>query len=366
MRKLMLVLVVGVSLSILSFAQEGVNLVAIYDEIDKAFASHSPDAISAVLKTNADSPSYELFENYTLKKTRQLIIRNDLQFAKEASLVVIDNNVENFDAIDLYSYIDKAILGEEQKKQAEEEKKQRELARQAMLNAQAKQQIQKRGTYQTVSGTNDTVGYVNEEQISYSPLIWTLKLGLIDAMFQSVTKPESYSSFKYGLSAGADIFYPTELFVFGAEIFGDIHFLSLSGEGEFMYSVRALPQIAFAPFCKYLFLRAGIAAYPLSSKDWDKTHSVETFVSPAVGVGFGNFMIGETRLGAHFDYYPLADDDVKSAMEMSASVLFPFNVNEKTKMGLELGVSDVLFLRNEGMDNRIKGIFAIGVGNVRK
>ena len=366
MRKLILFIVLGMSLSVLSFAQEGVNLVAIYDEIDKAFAAHSPDAIATVLKSNANSPSYELFENYTLKKTRQLIIKNDLQFAKEASLVVIDNNVENFDAIDLYSYIDKAILGEEQKKQAEEEKKQRELARQAMLNAQAKQQIEKRGTYQTVSASEGVSGYVNEEQISYSPLVWTLKLGLVAAMFQTVTKPESYSSFKYGLSFGADLFYPTEVLIFGADIFAAFHLLSISGEQEMMYSVRAIPQIALAPLSKYLFLRAGFAAYPLSSQDRDITNTVGTYMSPAVGLGLGNFYIGETRIHAHADYYPLADDDVKSALEAGASVLLPFNVNEKTKIGIELGLSDVLFIRENGIDNRIKGIFAVGVGNVRK
>ena len=80
----------------------------------------------------------------------------------------------------------------------------------------------------------------------------------------------------------------------------------------------------------------------------------------------GNLLFGEACFGAHIDYYPLFNDDVKSAGEVAASVLFPLNVHEKIKVGIEIGVSDVLFIRNEGLDNRIKGIFAIGVGNVRK
>lgn len=366
MRKAVLYGIVGVFLFIPAFSQEGMNLVGIYNEIDKAFSSHSGDAIAMVLKTNAQSPSYELFENYTLKKTRQLIVRNDLQFAKEAALAVIDNNVENFDAIDLYASIDRAILGEEQKRQAEEEKRQRELARQARLRADAKQSIERRGMYQAVGSTGDTVGYVNEEQIAYSPFLWTVKLGLIDALFQQVTKPAPYRSFKYGLSVGADLYYPTEWVVLGADIFADFQMLSLTGEQEITASVRAIPQVAFAPLCPYLFLRAGVAAYPLSSNDTDKTNSAGTFVSPAVGLGVGNLMFGTACFGAHVDYYPLPNDDVKGAGEVAASILFPLNVHERIKVGIEIGVSDVLFIRNEGFDNRIKGIFAIGVGNVRK
>ncbi|MBD5426292.1 MAG: hypothetical protein HDR38_01900 [Treponema sp.] len=365
-RKVSVYFIVGVFLFIPAFAQEGMNLVGIYNEIDKAFSAHSSDAIATVLKTNARSPSYELFENYTLKKTRQLIVRNDLQFAKEAALVVIDNNVENFDAIDLYASIDRAILGEEQKRQAEEEKRQRELARQARLRSDAKQSIERRGIYQAVGGAGDTVGYVNEGQIAYSPFLWTLKIGLIDMLFQNVTKPASYQSFKYGLSVGADLYYATEWVVLGADIFADFQMLSLTGEQEITVSVRAIPQVAFAPLCQYLFLRAGVAAYPLSSNDREKTNSVSTFVSPAVGLGVGNLLFGEACFGAHIDYYPLFNDDVKGAGEVAASVLFPLNVHEKIKVGIEIGVSDVLFIRNEGLDNRIKGIFAIGVGNVRK
>ena len=49
-------------------------------------------------------------------------------------------------------------------------------------------------------------------------------------------------------------------------------------------------------------------------------------------------------------------------------------VNDKTKFGLELGVQDLLLMKNaaedgshgSGMENRVKFTFAIGVGNVTK
>ena len=349
------------------FAQDMSRLVRVYADIDAAFASRSGEAVSSVLKTNVDSPSYGLVENYTLKKTRQLIIRNDLEFARETSLALIDNNVENYDAIDLYSYIDKAILGEEQKKQAEEEKKMRELARLAALNEKTRQQIENRGAYQTMSTSGGKSVYVSEQEQAYSPLLWTIKLGIADILFQNVTEP-SYSSTKYGLAVGADLFYPTEYFVFGADILADIHFLSLSGEQEVMYSGRIIPKIAFAGLSRHLFVRAGFAAYPISSNDREKTGSAESFFTPAVGLGFENVDVGASKFGVHADYYlgHVAYDGIKAAAEFSAAILFPLSIHERSKVGLELGASDVLFIKESGVDNRIKGIFAIGVGNVQK
>ena len=349
-------------------AQDMSLLVKIYADIDKAFASRSGDAVSAVLKGSSSSPSYELVENYALKKTRQLIIRNDLEFARETSLALIDNNVENYDAIDLYSYIDKAILGEEQKKKAAEEKKQREQERLAALNEKAKQQIANKGAYHTLSTSGGKSVYLNEQEQSFSPLLWTVKLGIANVLFQTVTAPENYSSMKYGLSVGADLFYPTEDFVFGGEIFFDFHFLSLTGEQDVMFSGKLIPKIAFTGLQKNLFFRLGFAAYPLSSKDTDVTGAVGAFYTPAVGLGFENVDIGAIKFGIHADYYPghFAHDDLKAAAEFGTAFLFPLNVHERSKVSIELGASDVLFVKDEGIDNRIKGIFAIGVGNVQK
>ncbi|MBR4463014.1 MAG: hypothetical protein IKS40_00180 [Treponema sp.] len=361
-------LITGMSLSSHLFAQDMHSLVQIYADIDKAFASRSGEAVSAVLKTNSDSPSYELVENYTLKKTRQLIIRNDLEFAKETSLALIDNNVENYDAIDLYSYIDKALVGEEQKKQAAEEKRQREQARLAALSEKTRQQIQQRGSYQTMNTTSGKAVYVSEQEQSYSPLLWAVKLGIANVMYQMVTEPDNYNSLKYGLSVGLDMFYPTENFVFGLEGLVNVHFLSLTGEQEFMISGSLIPKIAYSGINKHLFLRAGFAAYPTLSDDKETVRSISSFYTPAIGLGFENIDIGASKFGIHGDYYPghFAHDDLKAAAEFGASILLPLNVHERTKVGIELGAGDVLFIKEEGIENRIKGIFAIGVGNVQK
>lgn len=341
----------------------------IYAQLDGAFSQKSSQQVSDILKKNSDSEHYKLFESYALKKTRQLIIENELELARQTALAVIDNNIENFDAVDLYSYIDRAILNEQASKIAEANRLKLEQERIALLNARAKDKIEKSNTYQTVSTSSGDSIYFNENEQSFSAVNWNVQLGIVDLMFQTVTKPESYQSVKYGLSFGADVYSVTEQYVLGMDIFGDFQMLTMgSGEEEFMFSGRIVPEIAFASVCRNLFLRLGFSVYGLASDKRELTGSVETFASPVFGVGFDNINIGASTINLHFDYCigHFAYEDLTSAMEFGGNISFPLTVNDKTKISLNLGVSDLLFIKDDGIDNRCKGIFAIGVGNVNK
>ena len=133
------------------FPQSSDDLGDVFNRIDMAIAAKSPDAISKVLSDNRNSPNYPRIENYTLKKTRQLIITDNLEFARQTSLAVIDNNIENFDAVELYSYIDKAILNQQAANQAAENRRRLEEERIAARNAKSKQKLENRGNYQVVN-----------------------------------------------------------------------------------------------------------------------------------------------------------------------------------------------------------------------
>ncbi|MBP5283462.1 MAG: hypothetical protein J6Y93_02210 [Treponema sp.] len=351
------------------FAQSQDEISRVYTEIDSAFASKSADSLSKILKANSGSVYYTYYESYTLKKTRQLIIEDDLELARQVSLIVIDNNIENFDAVDLYSYIDKAILNEMAYKQAQENRRRLEAERLAAAQQRAREKIENRGTYQTVNTKSGSSVYVSEEKLSFSSVDWTVELGLANFMFQKVTDPAEYTSLKYGLALGLDLFYSTEHYVMGIDADVDMHLITMGqGEQEFMTSFRAVPELAFSGLSKNFFLRFGFGAYPLASDYKDVTGSTETFMTPIVGIGFDNIALGEGKIGLHADYYPghFAYDGLKAAMEFGAQIFVPMAVNDKTKIGLELGFSDVLFMKEEGFDNRAKGIFGIGVGNVTK
>ena len=70
---------------------------SVFSELNLAFTRKSAEEVSSVLHKYSSSPQYHDYEAYALKKTRQLIIENDLEFARQTSLAVIDNNLENFD-----------------------------------------------------------------------------------------------------------------------------------------------------------------------------------------------------------------------------------------------------------------------------
>ena len=371
------------------FGQSSEDVGEAFKKIDMAIAARSPDAVSKVLSDNKSSQNYSLIENYTLKKTRQLIITDNLEFARQTSLAVIDNNIENFDAVELYSYIDKAILNQQAAQQAAENRKRLEEERIAARNAKSKAQLASRGNYQVVNTASGQEVYVNEQKASFSSWIWTVKLALADFVYQKVSEPD-YSSLKYGLAFGANIFRPSERFILGSDIFADAHIVTFSTSGaldgelkpgadgvavqqeepqEFFISGRFVPELAFADLSKYFFLRAGVAAHMLASNDRSRTGSTETFISPVIGAAFENLPLGEASLRFFYDYDlgHFAYEELNSAMEFGGSILLPMAVNDKTKVGIELGFQDLLLMKNEsGMENRTKITFAIGVGNVTK
>lgn len=368
-------------------AQASEEVSEAFRQIDEAIVTKSPEKISDVLKNSKGSQNYTIIENYTLKKARQLIVTDNLELARETVLAIIDNNIENFDAVELYSYIDKAILNQQSANQAAENRKRLEQERIAALNEKSKKQLENRGNYQKVSSASGQEVYINEQQATFSSFIWTIKLGLVDFSYQKIDKPE-FSSLKYGIAFGANVFRPSERIILGLDLFADAHILNLSTkEGtkttkvdavgtvieeddpqEFFFSGRVVPEIAFSDFSKYLFLRAGVSANVLASKYQERTGSQKTFVSPVVGIALDNISIGAAQMRLFYDYDigHLAYEELKSAMEFGGSILLPFSTSNKTKMGIELGVQDLLLMKEESMENRTKFTLAIGVGNVTK
>ena len=368
-------------------AQPSEEVSGAFRQIDEAIVTKSSEKVSDVLQKNRSSQNYSLIENYTLKKARQLIITDNLELARDVVLVIIDNNIENFDAVELYSYIDKAISNQQSANEAAENRKRLEQEKIAARNAKSKQRLENRGNYQKVSSASGKDVYVNEQKASFSSFIWTIKLGLADFSYQKIDKPE-FSSLKYGLAFGANLFRPSERIILGLDLFADAHILNLSAKEsakttkvdsfgavieeddpqEFFFSGRFVPEIAFSDFSKYLFLRAGVSANILASKYQERTGSQKTLVSPVVGLALDNISIGGAQMRLFYDYDigHLAYEELKSAMEFGGSIMLPFSTNDKTKMGIELGVQDLLLMKEESMENRTKFTLAIGVGNVTK
>ena len=73
----------------------------IYSQIDSCFTSKDESKLNDVLSRNTKDKYYYLIENYTQKKIRRLIVNNDYDFAMDATLALIENNLDNEEAVEV-------------------------------------------------------------------------------------------------------------------------------------------------------------------------------------------------------------------------------------------------------------------------
>lgn len=104
-------------IAISAFAQENPQsanpeLLEIQSEIDSAALMRSPEEISEILKNHKNDENYPEIENLVLEKVQNLVTNEDFELARGFSMAVIENNISNFEAIDLYSYIEKILANE--------------------------------------------------------------------------------------------------------------------------------------------------------------------------------------------------------------------------------------------------------------
>ena len=201
----------------------------IYAQLDGAFSQKSSQQVSDILKKNSDSEHYKLFESYALKKTRQLIIENELELARQTALAVIDNNIDNFDAVALYTSIDTAIKERDAKIKAEEERRQIEEMR-IMANT-AKEQKQIKKEYQTISNTSsgETVYLDTDYNTHYLPLSWAINVGMADLALY--TDPREVGG-KFGFSSFGNVYFHSEDYIIGGDYFLDTMLFNFGGDAE--------------------------------------------------------------------------------------------------------------------------------------
>lgn len=77
--------------------------------IDEALDLRSSSQVEFLLKEAQAQPGYDEIESYLLEKTRSLVLSEEYSFARNLTLLIINMNLENFYAIDLYSSIEKSI-----------------------------------------------------------------------------------------------------------------------------------------------------------------------------------------------------------------------------------------------------------------
>ena len=101
----------------------------VYKQIDSCFSAKDEAKLNSVLSKNVNDKYYYLMENYTQKKIRRLMVNSDYDFAMTATLVLIENNLDNEEAVEMYSVISDAYEIQRKHEAEVEYQRQLELAR---------------------------------------------------------------------------------------------------------------------------------------------------------------------------------------------------------------------------------------------
>ena len=339
----------------------------IYKEIDKIFAAESEPQLYDVLETNQKDKYYYLIENYTMKKIRRLIVNNDYDYAMVAIIVVIENNLENEEAVEMYSVISDAYEVQKQYEAELEYKRQLDLARLEKEKEKHRGSVEK----EYVSAKKNEGGsvYVAGKETKLSSYWWKAALGIVDFSYLKDVGSD-VNALNYGISFDVDYENSTNDIIWGLDVGGSFRFLGF-GKGKnmipLMVNLDIGPKLGFKNLSKNFFVRAGVSAM-LASKEEDQSGILTNFVTPYIGVNYQRLMLGNLSLSAGLDYYAghLYTKGLNFAMGADVNLSIPFAEMERVKLNFNVGLKDKFFLKESGIENRASISLAIGVENVIK
>ena len=341
----------------------------VYTQIDECFNKKNEAKLNKILSLYKNDQYYYLMENYTQKKIRRLIVNNDYDFAMDAILAVIENNLDNEEAVEMYSVISDAYEIQRKHEIELENQRQLELARLQLEKEKQRGSVEK----EYVSAAKSTGGsvYVSGKETNLTSYNWKAALGMID-LLHLYDKQGEINSIHYGVSLDFRYEYTMEnKMVLGTDVFAGFQFMGFADEEKLVPMIgdmdialkAAMPQIS-----KDLFFRLGFdAAVTGKSKTAvDTKWIVENFYSPTIGIKYERIPLGPVKLDIGADWLAghLFTEDIKAAAGASMNIEVPFAEMEKVKLNLNIGIRDKFFLKEEGLENRASVIMAIGVENV--
>ncbi|MDY5917143.1 MAG: hypothetical protein SPJ55_01860 [Treponema sp.] len=346
----------------------------IYKQLDKIFQEKSENALNNVLSDNNQDKNYYLIENYTEKKIRRLIVNNDYDFAMTAIIIVIENNLDNEQAVEMYSIISEAYEVQKAYETEQEQKRQLELARIEMEKEKQRVNVDKKYVSTSKTDTGKSV-YISGKETKLSSYSWKAMLGFLDlAWLMESTSGLNNLAYGVSLSGRYEYTFPNDV-IFGGEIFADGHFLSFTQEKESIIpvfgEVEGLLKFSTAEISKNLFFRLGFGGI-YTGKDSKAVNTVsiaDTLLTPIVGVNFQKIKLPFANLDIGADWYAghlFAQSNLNFAMGVNMNLEFPFASMDEVALNLNIGLRDKIFVKQGGFENRASLIFAVGVENVVK
>lgn len=341
----------------------------IYKDIDIIFVEKSDEKLNDILQTNKDDKYYYLIENYAEKKIRRLIVVNDYEFAMSAIVVVIENNLDNEEAVEMYSTIADAYAIQIEYEEKQELLRQQELAR--IEGEKEKQRTSADKEYvssKTADGSSSV--YVTGKETKSTNSDCDFSFGLVN--FSILNEIESkFMGTNYGISANLNYIYNLQKTMFGVDAYGALNFLAIGDQTEslpLLMDVNLSAKYGLASLSKNLFVRAGICVLNTGKNTAAlTTQSVaDALISPNLGIQLANIHLGDMNFNMNVDYLlgTLWTQGYKAGVQGMLDFAIPYAKLERLNLYFHVGLRDTLFIKDNGTENRACVILAVGAKNV--
>lgn len=343
----------------IAFAQD-TFLLYMYSQINDYVVVKDLPSVERVLLSTKASRDYEKLENYILIKAREQLVLNDLEMAMDLCYIVVDNNLDNFEAAALYTSIERTKKAQKEKERVAQEKEQIESIKQAQMIEKDTQRIQRE--YQTITNTASGQRVYLDQDVDdyYQSATWAVGVGL--ASMSAIIDIPRVEGF-YGISAQGNVFYRSDFIHAGLDVFAAMALSSFSDLSFLPAKAEASLNFAFPKLAKHFYYRLG-GLVLLSYLD---TYSLlpREFVSPVVGIGFRDIGTDGLLFNLIFDYHlgHLFEETLITSFSSALNFYIRFADLKKADIGLIIGLEDSFFYTNSGVQNHAKLNVSIGVWN---
>lgn len=325
-----------------------------YELVDSAFREKDADSVFKLLSANRLKPDYSVYEEYVLQKTKSLLLSNQLDLIQSMCMAIIDNNLDNTDAVNLYMTVEKSVAKRNARQKALEDQRKAEAEYVAQASTKEKESIRKDYNVVESSASGQTLFVAPVTSKYYSNFTWSVALNIAEIGFRYA---KDFLSLNYGVGISGDFYYRAPKFSLGADFFVDTSVLNFTSADMAMSELSLIPGIAFTTLSEDFFFRTGFSQMTLSNG-----HS---FLTPTIGFALKNMNMDNTRLSVFADYYlgHLFDANMKTAFGAGAQATFLFGNIGNVNLAFFLNLRESLFVLNDGIDNRTRLTIGLGVEN---
>ena len=325
---------------------------SVYELIDVAFLEKNPEAVSNILSSYVNLPEFHNYEEYVLQKTRGLLLSNQLDLIQSMCMSIIDNNIDNIDAVNLYMTVEKSVAKRNARQKELQEQRKAEAEYVAAATEKEKESIRKDYNTMESESVGQTVFVSPITSKYYSNFTWSFVFNLLELGLGLSKETQTCS---YGIGVMGDFFYRGKNISLGSDFFLDATVLNFAHSDFYMREFSVIPGLSFRKINEDFFFRIGYSQNILQNN--------EMFRTPTLGIAIKNITNEDLSFGFYADYYlgHLFNKTVNIAFGTGVQSSYVLGTLKNINLSLFLNIKESLFLMDNGIDSQTRITIGFGV-----